>query len=107
MSQPTDLDRWLEITDFSNETLAAVIERLERSDEPRHWILREAELDDLWRYVEAAIDNERRVDPASPVARRLEHLFTAVELAHDLTGEGRVGEAAQPLRDALVSPLDN
>jgi hypothetical protein len=37
----------------------------------------------------------------------LEHLFTAVELAHDLTGEGRVGEAAQRLRDALVSPLDN
>ena len=57
------ITRWLEISDFSNETLLAVIDRLEQSDQPRHWILREAELDDLWRYIEAAMDNERRVDP--------------------------------------------
>jgi hypothetical protein len=107
MSQPGELDKWLEIEDFSNETLLAVIERLEASDRPRHWILREAELDDLWRYVEAAIDNERRVDPTSPIAARLTHLFEAVHEAHDLTGEGRMKEAAQQLRDALVRPVDN
>ena len=107
MPQSGELDRWLEIEDFNNETLLAVIDRLERSDQPRHWILREAELDDLWRYVEAAIDNERRADPASPVAARLSHLFAAVEAAHDLTGDGRMQEAAERLRGALSGPGDN
>ena len=102
MTETSDLDFWLEIADFSNETLLAVIERLELSALPRHWIIREAELDDLWRYVEAAIDNERRLDPTSAAAAQLERLFEAVSQAHDLTGEGRTKEAAQRLRHALV-----
>lgn len=97
-----DLDFWLDIEDFSNETLLAVVDRLERSAEPRHWILREAELDDLWRYVETALDNERRIDPRSEAAIGLEVLFEAVHEAHDLTGEGRMAEAAARLRRALV-----
>jgi hypothetical protein len=102
MSHAEDLDFWLEIEDFSNETMLTVIERLERSEQPRHWIIREAELDDLWRYVEAAIDNERRQDPAAESVRHLQRLFGAVSEAHDLTGEGRTKEAAQRLRQALV-----
>ncbi len=100
-----DLDRWLEVADFSNDTLLRLVDRLERSDLPRHWILREAELDDLWRYVEAAIENARRSDPDSPTAATLEGLFHAVSEAHDLTGEGRTVEAAQRLR-AIVIPGD-
>lgn len=98
----SDLDFWLEIEDFSNDTLLAVVERLEKSDQRRHWILREAELDDLWRYVETALDNERRSDPASDSAASLALPFAAVHEAHDLTGEGRTTEAAARLRRALV-----
>ena len=100
--QDNDIERWLEVEDFSGDTLLRLAERLERSDLPRHWILREAELDDLWRYVEAAIANERRVDPQSPVAAQLDGLFTAVEEAHDLTGEGRTAEAAERLRSVAT-----
>jgi hypothetical protein len=93
-----DIERWLEVEDFSGDTLLRLADRLERSDLPRHWILREAELDDLWRYVEAAISNERRDAPDSPVAAQLDGLFAAVAEAHDLTGEGRTTEAAELLR---------
>ncbi len=98
-----NLDRWLEVVDFSDETLLSLVDRLARSDLPRHWILREAELDDLWRYVEAAIENERRSDPTSTEIAKLEVLFQAVSEAHDLTGEGRMAEAAECLRAVIVS----
>ena len=98
-----NLDRWLEVADFSDETLLSLVDRLERSDLSRHWILREAELDDLWRHVEAAIENERRGDPASIEIVKLEVLFQAVSEAHDLTGEGRMAEAAERLRAVVVS----
>jgi len=63
----TDLDDALPVHDCSNETLLTVAQRLGRSSLPRHCVLREAELDDLWRYVEVALECTRNNDEdASP-----------------------------------------
>lgn len=100
-----NLNDWLPIHDFSNDTLFIVAQRLERSTTRRHAIAREAELDDLWRYVQAALSDARRERPTSPQADALERLFTAVTEAHDLTGDGHALEAAARLRGALVAGI--
>jgi len=100
-----DLNEWLPIHDFSTDTLLIVAERLEQSTTRRHGIAREAELDDLWRYVQAALDNTRRAMPDEPHVRALETLFEAVTEAHDLTGDGHRLEAAKRLREAIVLPM--
>src|SRR5215475_6085210 len=93
----TDLDTARRIHDCSNETLLAVAERLEQSALPRHWILREAELDDLWRYVEATAERARNNSADASVVRGLERLLGIIMEAHDLAGEGAIREAAQKL----------
>jgi hypothetical protein len=91
----TDLDTALRIHDCSNETLLAVAERLEQSALPRHYILREAELDDLWRYVEATVERARNNGADANVMRGLERLLSIIMEAHDLAGDGATSEAAQ------------
>jgi hypothetical protein len=100
-----DLNEWLPIRDFSTDTLFIVAQRLELSTTRRHGIAREAELDDLWRYVQAALEEARRPEPESARVDALERLFQAVTEAHDLTGDGRRLEAAARLRQALVLGL--
>jgi hypothetical protein len=99
----TDLDTALRIHDCSNETLLAVSERLEQSSLPRHWFLREAELDDLWRYAEATVERARNDGADASMMRRLERLLGIIMEAHDLAGAGATREAAQQLRSAMVS----
>jgi hypothetical protein len=94
----TDLDTALPVPDVEVETLNALSDRLERSTLPRHFLLREAELDDLWRAAEAIL-YQARVDREDPARlRELEHLLLVAMRAHDLAGEGRVAEAMQTLR---------
>lgn len=100
-----DLNEWLPIRDFSTDTLFIVAQRPELSTTRRHGIAREAELDDLWRYVQAALEDARRTGPESARVHALEGLFQAVTEAHDLTGDGHRLEAASRLRRALVLGL--
>jgi hypothetical protein len=100
-----DLNEWLPIHDFSNDTLFIVAQRLELSSTRRHAIAREAELDDLWRYVQAALEDATRRAPQSAQADALQRLFEAVTNAHDLTGDGHPREAAARLRQALVAGI--
>ena len=100
-----DLNEWLPIHDFSTDTLFIVGERLELSTTRRHGIAREAELDDLWRYVEAALEDARRSAPDSAQVAALQQLFVAVSRAHDLTGDGHPLEAAAQIRQALVAGI--
>lgn len=98
-----DLDTALRIHDFSNETLMSLADRLERSSVPRHFLLREAELDDLWRYVEAALEHARSDGSEDPrTLSNLERLMGIVMGAHDLAGDGAIKESAQKLRSAMV-----
>jgi hypothetical protein len=100
-----DLNEWLPIRDFSTDTLFIVAQRLELSTTRRHAIAREAELDDLWRYVQAALEDARRTAPLSDQVTALDRLFLAVTNAHDLTGDGHPLEAAARLRQALVAGI--
>ena len=43
----TDLDRAMPVSDLTNDTLRALSDRLEQSTLPRHFLPREAELDDM------------------------------------------------------------
>lgn len=96
------LNEWLPIEDFSNETLVLVAQRLEQSTTPRQFIAREAEMDDLWRFVEASIDRGLREGAEPRAINGLRRLFDAIAEAHDMTGEGRTVEAAARLRLALT-----
>ncbi|HEV7666012.1 MAG TPA: hypothetical protein VGQ62_20945 [Chloroflexota bacterium] len=100
-----DLNEWLPIRDFSTDTLFIVAQRLELSTTRRHGIAREAELDDLWRYVQAALEDARRNTADRARVDALDRLFQAVTAAHDLTGDGHRQEAAARLRQALVAGI--
>ncbi|GEM_PF-3511895 len=98
----TDLDTALRISDFSNETLLALAQRLERSTRPRHFLLREAELDDIWRYVEATLSRAPAAGEDAASIASLERLLALVMQAHDLAGDGEMVRSAATLRSAMV-----
>ena len=97
----TDLDIALRINDFSNETLLELAERLEQSQVPRHFLLREAELDDIWRYVEASIARAEAAREPEDIVAALKRLLGLVMEAHDLAGDGEIAAAAGKLRTAM------
>ncbi len=96
-----DLDRALPIDDFGNDTLLTITERLEQSGRYQHYILREAELDDVWRHVETALKNAQAQGLAGPELDELQRLLDAVMAAHDLVAEGSAQEAAARLRAVM------
>lgn len=89
-----------DIRDFSNETLLALAERLESSQTFQELILREVELDEIYRRVDsAARDAEEETDPGS--AHTLQRVRALVFEAHDLASAGRPLDAARRLRAAM------
>ena len=96
-----DLAEVVEIEDFSNETLLALAERLENSRTFQDLIMREVELDEVWRRVDTVLRNadEQGLDQQS--IGTLEKLFTLVFEAHDLAGDDQPLEAAKKLRAAM------
>jgi hypothetical protein len=94
----SDLDSALPVSDVTSETLNALSDRLERSTLPRHYLLREAELDDLWRAAEATLYRARVAGQDAATLENLENLLSVAMRAHDLAGEGRVKEATDTLR---------
>src|SRR5713226_8632478 len=89
-----DLDRALPVDDFGNDTLLVVTERLEQSTRFQQFILREAELDDVWRHIETALKGARAQGRMGPDVDELQSLLDAVMGAHDLVAEGSPMEAA-------------
>src|SRR5713226_1688029 len=83
-----DLDRALPVDDFGNDTLLVVTERLEQSTRYQHFILREAELDDVWRHVETAVKAAEAAGREGPALAQLRGLLATVMEAHDLVAGG-------------------
>jgi hypothetical protein len=96
-----DLDRALPVDDFGNDTLLVLTERLEQSSRYQHFILREAELDDVWRHIETALKVADAQGRAGPEVDELRRLLDAVMAAHDLVADGSAGEAAARLRAVM------
>ncbi len=90
----------VQIGDFSNETLLALAERLENSQTFQERIIREVELDEVYRRVDTAVrDALEQGDSES-----IETLYKVREFvfeAHDLAGDGHAPEAAKKLRAAM------
>lgn len=96
-----DLDDILPVENFSDLTIQALADRLQRTKTAEQCIYRETELDELWRLVDIAV---RAGDPDG--LRDNETLRTirdAVHRAHDLVGmDDKPLEAAAALREALI-----
>jgi hypothetical protein len=97
----SDLNRALPIDDFGNDTLLTLAERLEQSTRYQHYILREAELDDVWRHVETALKVAEASGDSGPGVVELRSLLAAVMAAHDLVADGSPNEAAARLRTVM------
>lgn len=92
------LDDIHDVDDYSELTIRAMIDRLERSTTPEQFIYRETELDEMWRLVDIRI---RIADGAEKAA--LEDMRGAIVRAHDLVGmEGQPLDAANELRAIRV-----
>ena len=57
------------VEDYSPETLTKLSDALERSTSREHFIYREAELDDLWRVLDTALNEARRDSRAGSRAK--------------------------------------
>ena len=96
-----DLNRALPVDDFGNDTLLTLVERLERSSRYQHYILREAELDDVWRHVETALKVAQAEGRQGSETEPLRRLLDAVMAAHDLVADGSPLDAAARLRAVM------
>lgn len=91
------------VDDFGNDTLLQLVERLEQSTRFQHYIVREAELDDVWRHVEAAVKAAEKEGDERPALDQLRGLLAAVMDAHDLVAGGAPEAAAARLRTVMTS----
>ena len=96
-----DLSEMIAIDDFSNDTLIALADRLEQSTSFHELLVREAELDEIYRRVETALIDATSSNDAHSTAG-LQQLFQRVWEAHDLAAEGEPKEAARRLRQGMT-----
>jgi len=89
-----DLDDIHNVDDYSDATLRAMIDRLERSTTEEQFIYRETELDEMWRLVDIRLTQAEGEERAALLV-----LKEAIMRAHDLVGmEGKPMDAARLLR---------
>lgn len=89
-----DLDDIHDVDDYSDATLRAMIDRLERSTTEEQFIYRETELDEMWRLVDIRLTQAEGEERAALLV-----LKEAIIRAHDLVGmEGKPMDAARLLR---------
>ncbi|MBB3927399.1 hypothetical protein GGR43_003128 [Sphingobium jiangsuense] len=89
-----DLDDIHDVDDYSDATLRAMIDRLERSTTEEQFIYRETELDEMWRLVDIRLIQAEGEERAALLV-----LKEAIMRAHDLVGmEGKPMDAARLLR---------
>lgn len=91
----------LDIRDFSNETLLTLAERLESSRTFQELILREVELDEIYRRVDSAAKEAETGEAGGVDAGTLQQIRPLVFEAHDLASAGQPLEAARSLRAAM------
>lgn len=88
------LDDIHDVDDYTQITIRALIDRIERSTTPEQFIYRETELDEMWRLVDIRLRHAEGAERTS-----LEALRKAIVAAHDLIGmDEKPAEAAQALR---------
>lgn len=97
-----DLTELMAIEDFSNDTLIQLADRLEQSKTFHELLVREAELDEIYRRVETAMIEARDRGEDKGFQAGLERIYQLVWQAHDLAAEGEPLEAAKRLRDAMT-----
>ena len=91
------LDDIHDVDDYSQITVRALIDRLQRSTSPEQLIYRETELDEMWRLTDIALAEAER--NRSPDRALLARIKDAVMQAHDLVGvDGQPFAAADVLR---------
>jgi TPP-dependent pyruvate/acetoin dehydrogenase alpha subunit len=96
-----DIDHAQSIDDFAPQTLRALSERIRRSTSEEQLVYREAEIDEIWRLIDIALDLARRELRSHDVAR-LERLKAITWEVHDLIGnDGDRPRAIELLRNAL------
>lgn len=79
------LDDIHDIDDWSQITIWALIDRIQRSSGFDHMVYRETELDELWRILDIA--SATAVRNADPDADRLLEMKAVVMKAHDQIGD--------------------
>lgn len=97
-----NIDDIVPIDDFSNETLLALAVRLETSTTFQQLILREVEMDEIFRRVDTVIKGERERGASPESVAALERLHKLVFEAHDMAADDHPREAAQLLRNAMT-----
>jgi hypothetical protein len=90
------------IPDFSNDTLLALAERLESSNTFQELIIREVELDEVYRRVDAAVRQSEERDAQPGEDEMLKKVRDLVFAAHDLASQGHPLDAASRLRAAMT-----
>ncbi len=91
------LDDIHDIDDWSQITIWALIDRIQRSSGFGHMVYRETELDELWRILDIA--SATAVRNADPDAARLLEMKAVVMKAHDQIGDdGDLAGAAETLK---------
>lgn len=94
-----DIDQLNQVPDCSRETTFAVADRVARSVTAEQLTYREAELDELWRTVQQAIEVATRANFPDAEIRDLGLLLERVHQAHDLVGaDEKAAEAARVLQ---------
>lgn len=79
---------------FDPASLSAIISRLERSSTLEHLVYREAELDEVWRLLDAALREARRNLAGAETIELLEGLKEMTFKVHDLVGVDSDPQAA-------------
>jgi len=94
------------VTDFDAPSLTAMITRLERSHSLEHLAYREAELDEIWRLLDGALQDACWSGMGADAVALLRSLKTLVFKVHDLVGvDSDPQAAAAELRSGLFLTL--
>jgi hypothetical protein len=103
MTPATNVDTPHPIPDMSRAVMLQLIERIKRSRTDEQLVYREAELDELWMLLDAAISEARWAGGKSAEIARMEAFKVVVMEVHDLVAVERdVGTAAARLRESLL-----
>ena len=99
---PGETDQLNEVQSLDESQFNALIHRLENTRTVEQMIYREAELDEVWRYVDAALRDAVKQGGSAELTDVLKALRQAVHKVHDLVGDDNdAGRAAQELRQSL------
>jgi hypothetical protein len=99
-----DIDSAHSIPDMSRPAMLQLIERVTRSRTDEQLIYREAEIDEVWLLIDAAIAEAQWVGGKAAEIARLEAFKAAMMEAHDLVAVDRnVVAAATRLRESLLA----